>query len=28
MDYLNGIDESIIYSWIGETTAYGAERLF
>ena len=28
VDYLNGIDESIISSWTGETTAYGAERLF
>lgn len=28
MDYLSGIDESIISSRIGETTAYTAERLF
>lgn len=28
MDYLNGIDQSIISSWTGETKAYSAERLF
>ncbi|MBU5473134.1 pre-toxin TG domain-containing protein [Roseburia sp. MSJ-14] len=28
IDYYNGIDENIIASWTGETTAYNAERLF
>ena len=28
LDYFNGIDESVISSWAGETTAYSAERLF
>lgn len=28
IDYLNGVDESIISSWTGEIKAYSAERLF
>ena len=28
MDFINGVDESVISSWSGETSAYSAERLF
>ena len=28
MDFINGVDESVISSWSGETSAYNAERLF
>ena len=28
IDFLNGIDETIISSWVGETSAYEAEREF
>lgn len=28
IDFLNGVDETIISSWTGETSAYSAEREF
>ena len=28
IDFINGVDESVISSWSGETSAYSAERLF